>query len=816
MRSGGKRTLACGVLLAALLAGGGARAQTAADLAGARARLKAVQVAAPSAKGGRDLEALRIQAFGVQAEADVLAGRFAAQASAFDTGGVQLGRASPGDPPALRAERRRLEGERSGADTLARQARLLSVQAGQAADAAADASRERFNATLFQRGASPLSPDFWTDIGDNLPHDLRRLRGIGEQAWTTAARAPEPAAGAALAVAALLALLLLWPVRGALEALGRRRATAEAPTSDLRRSAFAAWMIAVDTLTPGLAILALRAGAAWGGLLSEGAGRLAGAVVIAVWWGAAVTALGRTLLSVDRSGWRLPPVSDRAAARVRPYPYAVALVTGFGILLEGVNQAAGASLPAAAAADSVLALLYAGVAGAGLVAAGRGRAQAEADDDDPTPARSSAWSLVALGTALAVALSVGAALAGYSALAIAVARQVFWLAVLAATGYLLLQLAGDACEALFRADGRVGRALLTVFGVRAPVVRQLAVLSAALLRVLVALGVLSVTTAPFGRNGAAFLGRFAGLGRGFHIGSVLVSPAALLGALAALLVGVGLVRAFQRWLDTKYLPVTGWDAGVSNSVSTAVGYVGVIAAVLWALASAGLGLERIALVASALSVGIGFGLQQVVQNFVSGLILLVERPVKVGDWVSVGGVDGNVRNIRVRATEIETFDRFTVLVPNSELVTKTLTNKTLHGTLGRITIELAIGDPAQAEPARDAILQACAAVDGVLEDPPPALYIDAVADGAVRLKAFAYVDGPRQALSARSAVYFEALRRLREAGIGLAGASQSVVLQPSPAMERAMAAAKPAQTPGRLAAAKVVADADANPSETPP
>ena len=779
-----------------------ARAQTAADLSDLRGELKAAQAAAPAATDGRALDALRAHAFAVQSDADALSARFTAQTAAADARLAQLGAPAPNDPPALRDARRRLDAQRADADGLSKEARLLSVQAGQEADAAADRRRETFNATLLQRAASPLSPDFWTDIGDNLPRDLHRLRAIWMQAWSAATHAREPRAGLILGAAALLALVLVWPVRAGLELLGRRRASEEAPTTSLRRSAYAAWMVAVDTATPGLAVLGLRAGAAWAGLLSPGAGRLADGLVIAVWWGAAVTALGRTLLSVERPSWRLPPVSDRTAARVRPYPWAVALVTGAGVLLERVNQTAGASLPATVAGDSLLALLYSGVAAACLVALGRGRAPLEAAADARTAARSSAWSLVALAVAGATLLSVSAAVAGYSALAIAVARQVFWIAVLAAVAFVLLELADDACQAAFRPDGRFGRALLSVFGLHLSTLEQMAVLSSALLRLVVALGVLSLILAPFGQNGSALVGRFSGLGHGFHIGTVLVSPAALLGALVTLVVGVALVRAFQRWLDTKYLPVTGWDAGVSNSVSTAVGYLGVIAVVLWAFAAAGLGLQRIALIASALSVGIGFGLQQIVQNFVSGLILLVERPVKVGDWVTVGGVDGNVRNIRVRATEIETFDRFTVLVPNSELVTKTLTNKTLHGTLGRITIELAIGDPTKAEPARDAILAACAAVEGVLEEPAPALYIDSVADGAVRLKAFAYVSGPRQALSARSAVYFEALRRLKAAGIALAGASQTLVLQPGDAMG--------ALFDDRRETAKVVAEPDAS------
>ena len=114
--------------------------------------------------------------------------------------------------------------------------------------------------------------------------------------------------------------------------------------------------------------------------------------------------------------------------------------------------------------------------------------------------------------------------------------------------------------------------------------------------------------------------------------------------------GMALVHMAQRWLERRYLPATGWDSGLRNSVSTGVGYLGVAIVLVCALTATGVGFSQIALVASALSVGIGFGLQQIVQNFVSGVIILIERPIKVGDWVNVGGVEGDIRRIRVRDT----------------------------------------------------------------------------------------------------------------------------------------------------------------------
>ena len=115
-----------------------------------------------------------------------------------------------------------------------------------------------------------------------------------------------------------------------------------------------------------------------------------------------------------------------------------------------------------------------------------------------------------------------------------------------------------------------------------------------------------------------------------------------------------------------------------SSLTTLLGYVGGIVVIAIALSALGIGVERIAWVASALSVGIGFGLQAIVQNFISGLILLAERPVKVGDWVVLGTSEGDVRRINVRATEIQLGDRSTLIVPNSEFITKTVRNMTLR------------------------------------------------------------------------------------------------------------------------------------------
>src|SRR5205085_10526985 len=140
------------------------------------------------------------------------------------------------------------------------------------------------------------------------------------------------------------------------------------------------------------------------------------------------------------------------------------------------------------------------------------------------------------------------------------------------------------------------------------------------------------------------------------------------------------------------------------SVSTIIGYLGVIAALTFALAELGIDVQKIALIAGALSVGIGFGLQSVVSNFVSGLILLTERPIRVGDSIVVKGEEGWVRRVRVRATEIETFDRASVIIPNSEFITGVVKNWTRANTLGRVVIKVGVAYDSDPDQVRDILL----------------------------------------------------------------------------------------------------------------
>jgi potassium-dependent mechanosensitive channel len=176
----------------------------------------------------------------------------------------------------------------------------------------------------------------------------------------------------------------------------------------------------------------------------------------------------------------------------------------------------------------------------------------------------------------------------------------------------------------------------------------------------------------------------------------------------------------------------------------------------------------------------------VVQNFVSGVILLVERPVKVGDWVTVDGYEGDIRRIRVRATEIQTFDRSTIIVPNSDLITKSVQNKTLWNSGSRVQLQLSIANPTDATRARDLILEVAKADQRILGDPAPGVFIDSLASGgAVNFNCYVYVASPRDVGRVRSDLYFALLEAFQKQTIAFngAGGPQNLIVEPGPNLQ---------------------------------
>jgi small-conductance mechanosensitive channel len=272
--------------------------------------------------------------------------------------------------------------------------------------------------------------------------------------------------------------------------------------------------------------------------------------------------------------------------------------------------------------------------------------------------------------------------------------------------------------------------------------------------------------APWGVESADVLSSLRAAFFGIQVGDVTISLATIAVALLLFALGFAVTRAVQRWLDTTFLPATDLDAGLRNSIRTAFGYFGVIVAGVVAFSYLGISLDRIAIVAGALSVGIGFGLQSIVNNFVSGLILLWERPIRVGDLVVVGDGEGHVRRINVRATEIETFDRSTVIVPNSNLISGVVRNRVRSDRSGRVIVSVPV--PRDSDPERVAgVMAACAnAHREVMSQPPPRVFFKRISETTIDFELVCFVDEIDVAGRVSSELHFSIYKSLREAGVG--------------------------------------------------
>ena len=191
---------------------------------------------------------------------------------------------------------------------------------------------------------------------------------------------------------------------------------------------------------------------------------------------------------------------------------------------------------------------------------------------------------------------------------------------------------------------------------------------------------------------------------GFQIGSLNVTPTLLAGGILAFAITLNLTRYIKVHILPHGLKHTNLDRGACEAVTSLVGYAGVAAALLIALSITGVQMQNIAIIAGALSVGIGFGLQNIVNNFISGLILLFERPIRRGDWIIAGDTEGYVKAINIRSTQIETFDRADVIVPNSELITAKVTNWMLRDPYGRVTLAIGVGYNSDVEKVREILL----------------------------------------------------------------------------------------------------------------
>lgn len=478
-------------------------------------------------------------------------------------------------------------------------------------------------------------------------------------------------------------------------------------------------------------------------------------------------ALPFAVLSPDLPQWRLLPVSPDNARILGRRLILLAALFAVQIFMAEAQREIGVSDAYFSLSTFLLnllpALLLIDTSRPRYWSFDRSSAAADTDgteDDDGNSLESTFWRVIRRLIALAAFFSILASLVGYADLADFLVQNLL-ISLITLSGLAILRgLVRELIGAWLR-SGFMREALEIRHVARNRIKFWLRALLDVVLIVFGTVIIASIWFSPFGE----FWAEARRLLSGVTIGGVTISFSDLLVALVIFAAILLLTRLCQRVLRSQVLPQTGFDSGVQNSLSAGFGYIGVILAMVFGISALGVDLSNIALIAGALSVGIGFGLQTVVSNFVSGIILLIERPIKVGDWVMVGGNEGTVKQITVRSTELQTFQRASVIIPNSDFISTSVTNWTHKDHYGRIEVAVGVAYGSDVEKVRQVLLDCAEKHERVLTSPEPQVLFLNFGASSLDFELRCFTSEVSYRLSISSDLRFAIDKAFREAGI---------------------------------------------------
>lgn len=672
----------------------------------------------------------------------------------------------PAESEIIKEERARLSDERAAINSVIGNAEALSIEATQLANQITEMRRTLFTETLFER--TQVSPEVFQEAvaaGADEGTDLHRtVGGWFRFVWNF----KRESLLAAVSLSLVVGLLLYSIGHRVAGPFIQRNKLIEKPHY-ITRLMVAFWSITIPTFAVGA-----FAFACYSLLFSFNVLRPDITPMVSSLLGVSVglyfvSALTRAVLAPRRPAWRLVSVSNRGAQRLERSIFAMALANALDYFLGAVSVALGSAVVLTVAKSMIASI----VIGLILIWISFIRPMLRAGDDPASEGRPwpRALTMVLMLTGFGL---IALTMIGYVGLARFIATQIVVTGAILVTMYIGI-LSGRAIgtQGAF-AQTYLGQRLAERYQLNEVVLDQAGLAASLGIYMIVALLGLPGILLQWGFQIGDIESWAYRIFTEIRIGSISISIVGIAAGLLLFVVGLVVTRWFQRWLDGTIMVRSHVDPGVRNSVRTAVGYAGVGLAGLIGISAAGINLSSLALVAGALSLGIGFGLQNIVSNFVSGLILLAERPFKVGDWVVAGTTEGFVKRISVRATEIETFQRQTIIVPNSVLINGQVGNWTHRNKLGRIEIPVSVfsgNDPRRVTE----ILLDVASQQAVLRNPEPTVTFLNFSAATLDFEVRAFVADVLTAGTVKTEMRAAILERLREEDIALAGPAAPTV-----------------------------------------
>lgn len=658
----------------------------------------------------------------------------------------------PPEPAAIAAERASLQAQVNNFDATIKAAQASRVRANQYSERIQTRRRELFTSQLFERTTTPLSLSLWQDAVGEIYTGWSRFRLLIDDSIDGI----ESNTPLYLILAAALALFVLLQTVSWSGVRHFREWTDETPPPFWQRAASGAWVIILRAFP-----IIVSAGALYGllsaaDLLAPRMAQIVYALAVALITVAIVSALSTTILAPNRPHWRILPATDAAARRINRLIFVIAAVFGIDKVISTANEVLYMPLATTIAQSSTTNVLFASLFAAVMMTR-MGTDEDRSDGEMP-------WlRWLRLPGYLIAAVILLATAIGYVAFGRFIATQVIVTGSVLIVVYLMLVWTNAFGDRIRTTQERPRGMPALPSDTRRR--EQIALVVTLVLKAAVFILAFPLILLQWGFNRQDLLGWAEKAFFGFQVGGLNISIATVAGALAVFLVVYAIARVLLSWMDNQVMEPAGFSGGVRDSVRTGLGYVGFIAAALVAVSYAGVDFSNLAIVAGALSVGIGFGLQSIVNNFVSGLILLAERPIKVGDWVVVGQDQGYVRKISVRATEIETFDRANIVVPNSMLISEKVQNWTLHNNVGRITITVGVSYSADPERVRDILLEVAREHPQILTHPEPYVWFADFGSSSLDFKLFCFALNITRQLAIQTDIRIAITKKFREEGI---------------------------------------------------
>lgn len=665
---------------------------------------------------------------------------------------------APPEAPTVSAKRKAINERLAAAEGAIKEADLIIARAARLAGDVKSLRRARFTEHVLKRGVSPLSPGVWRKAWSEVNTGVTVITQ-NFQRWRTSNTFAKDAwaIGWRLAFGVGTAILLAFPLRRVLiRRFGYIEIEAEPTYGERLRTALFTGFI--RALLPSASVLALFLSLLYTEVLTTRSLAVARAALLSLIVLFFVVGFSRAALAPFEPVWRLVRVHDAGALAISRTVKGLAIVFALSRVLAEVGAQFNASVE-----STLLEKFLFGVLIAALLLSLLRRGIWFSPDREPL---SPGWQRLRYVLKVLVYVIPIAGLLGYVVLSEYLATQLVLTVGLYLSVLLLRKLSYELVDVVLSKESPLGsklRSSLVLSDDGAEMLKFWVGGTVNLLIMVMGLVALLIMWGAAGKDLTAWL---RNVFFGFRIGNITLSVADLLLALVLFAGLLAATRMLQKALDQSIFPRTRLDVGVRHSIRSGIGYVGFAVAAMLAISSLGIDLSNLAIIAGALSVGIGFGLQNIVNNFVSGLILLIERPIKAGDWVVVGDHQGHVKKISVRATEITTFDRASVYIPNSTLISGALTNRTYADKpVGRISLPLGLSHDTDAKRVRDLLSTIALDHPEIRRVPPPVVLFKGFAESVRNFELIAFVHDAAKLDSVISDLCFEIDDTFRKEGI---------------------------------------------------